>query len=104
MFLNVFLQNRNQVKGSNLDASVLHLHLAGRLAVLADDHSGGKAVSIHIFIIAHIVLRHDKGLLAFGKEDGLSGHLRSVFHVSQFSHIMETDKDISLFIHGIKDL
>ena len=51
-----FFQDRNQVIVSGSDRAVVQSDLAGGLAVLTDHEAVCEAVSIHIRIIAEIIL------------------------------------------------
>ena len=49
-------RERHQIIGTDGNRTVVHLHLVRWLAILADNHTGGESVAIHVFVVADIIL------------------------------------------------
>ena len=105
VFFNEGFQYGNEIEISGDDASVILFHLCGGIAVFPDHHAGGEAVSLHIFIVAHVILRHDEGLFPFGKHDVAVDKLRiAVFVCRLMGEIMDLYENVALIVHGLHHL
>ena len=102
---NEILQQRYQVEGAGDHGPVVQFHFTGGLSIVPDDDPGGKAVALHIVIIADIVLGHDEGLLSRRQHD-IAGHKFwvSVFICGLIGDIPHPYQHIAPFIHLIQDL
>ena len=94
------VQKRNHIIISHGNATIVFLIFAFYIPVFIKNHSAGKAVSVHIVIIAHIVLRKNKSFFSGRKHDLSPGHGSILIH---FCHIMRTYKDVSFIIHALYD-
>ena len=102
---NEILQQRHQVEGAGDHGPVVQFHFTGGLSIVPDDDPGGKAVALHIVIIADVVLGHDEGLLSRRQHD-IAGHKFwiSVFICGLIGDIPHPYQHIAPFIHLIQDL
>ena len=104
MFLDEILQQGNQVIRTCGNAAVIHFHFAGRPSVFSNDDLACKAVSIHIWIVAHIILGHDKCLFSFRKKDlSFFQDSLSIFIGGLIGDVMKAYQYESLVIHGLQD-
>ena len=105
MFLNKGFQYGNEIEISGDDASILLLHLGGGITVFPDHHAGGEAVPLHIFIVAYIILRHDKSLFPFGEHDINVDKLGiAVFIGCLIGEIMDLYENVPPVVHGLHHL
>ena len=104
MFLDEILQQGNQVIRTGGNGSVIQLHLTGRFTVSSDHHAGGKAIAVHVFIVADIILGHDKCLFSFRKKDlSFFQDSLSIFIGGLIGDVMKAYQYESLVIHGLQD-
>ena len=105
MLLDKRLQDRDQIVIPCHLRVILQLHHTGGLAVLPDHDPAGKTISVHVWVVAHIILGHDKGLLSLREHDLPLDHLRLSVLVHLFmGHIMEAHQDIAPVVHLLQDL
>ena len=105
MLLNKILQNRNQIIGSGNSSAVFKNHFAGRLSVFSDYNPGGESVTVHIRVVAEIILRHDKGNFSFRQHNVSGLHNGFSCLIGGFAgKIMKTDQNVSFIIHGLEYL
>ena len=104
MLLHELIQNRHQVIIPNGNISVLIGILVFRLSIFIQNHLVSKAVTFHVNVIIHIVLGHDKGLLALRKHNLLLHHfLRSVRLFLHFRQIMHVYHHVASIVHFLDD-
>ena len=105
MLLDKILQNGNQVIGAGNRGTVIENHFTGRLSVRSDHNPGGESVSVHIGIVAEIILRHDKGKFSLWQHD-VSGlhHSFSCFICGFVGEIVKANQNVALIVHGLEYL
>ena len=81
-------------------AVIFHIFIAD-LAIIVHDQLRRKTVTIHIVIIAHVILRKHKRYFTRRKQNFPAGHVSILIH---FRQIINADHDVTLFIHALCDL
>ena len=105
MTLTEFFQDRDQIIVSGGDRAVIHGHFAGWFAILPDDDPVCKAVSIHIRVVAEVILGHDKRDLARWQHDIARLHDGvSVFIGCLVSHIVKSHQNVTFAVQVVQDL
>ena len=101
MLFHKAIDQRNHVVISHGYASVVfHIFIAD-LSLIIHDQLRGIAVTVHVMIIAYIILREDKRRFPGRKKD-LS--LRDVPVVICLCHVLDAYHHIALVIHDLRDL
>ena len=105
VFRDKVLKERHEIIRAHRHGAVIHHHLAGRLSVLTHDHPACETITVHILVIAEVILGHDERNLS-GRQHNISRHhLRiAVFVRHLVGNIVELYENISFLVHGIQDL
>ena len=71
------------------------------LTVLADHELAREALLEHIGVVVHIVKADDERLFALGQLERVAHHVRAALVRDLAPHILDGDKNVALFIHGL---